>query len=182
MFAVSVLFLNHAKVDTSSRDSITTFDDIMIPAELEAAKGRQAADLARQILDQVAVAGEIGFVRYVRSEGRVVIPVSKPGVETVVDVNTTTRAAVVSQRKTSVWESMAYLHKNPGPHNADLRGNWLWTQVWQWIADGTVYLLLFISATGVYLWFSLKADRRTGLIAFGAGAVSLLVLLYGLVT
>lgn len=180
-FAISVLFLNHAKVDTTAVDSTTTVHDIRIPPGLDVAKGREAVDLARQIVDQVGVTGEIGFVRYVRNEQRFVIPVAKPGVETVVSVDASTRTATVSRRVTSVLESVAYLHKIPGPHNVDLRGNWFWTQVWRWIADGAVYLLLFISATGLYLWLAIKADRRAGLAVLGAGAASFLALIYGLV-
>ena len=180
-FAVSVLFLNHAKLDTTAVESVTTVHNIRIPSGLDAAKGRQAVDLARQIVDQVGVSGEIGFVRYVRNDQRFLIPVTKPGVETVVTVDTSTRTATVTRRVTSVLESAAYLHKSPGPHNVDLRGNWFWTQAWRWIADGTVYLLLFVSATGLYLWFAIKADRRAGLAVFGAGAASFLALIYGLV-
>ena len=182
MFAISVLFLNHAKVDTTAVDSTTTESDIEIPADLAEAKGRQAVDLARRIVQHVGVTGEIGFVRYVRNEQRVVIPVSKPGLETIVVVDVTTRTATISRRNTSVLESTAYLHKMPGPHNVDLRGNWFWTEAWRWIADGTVYLLFFVSATGLYLWFTIKADRRTGLAVFGVGAASFLALIYGLVS
>lgn len=180
-FAISVLFLNHAKVDTTAVDSVTTVHDIRIPPALDAAKGRQAVDLARQIVDQAGVTGEIGFVRYARDEGRFVIPVTKPGAEVIVTVNVSAQSATVSRRTTSVLESVAYLHKSPGPHNVDLRGNWFWTQVWRWIADGTVYLLLFVSLTGLYLWFAIKADRRAGLVICGAGAASFCGLLYGLV-
>lgn len=180
-FAISVLFLNHAKVDMTAVDSVETVHDIRIPSGLEAAKGRQAVDLARQIVDQVGVTGEIGFVRYVRNDQRFVIPVTKPGVEMVVSVEISTRTAAVTRRVTSVLESTAYLHKSPGPHNVDVRGNWFWTQAWRWIADGAVYLLLFISATGLYLWFAIKADRRAGLAVLGAGAASFLALIYGLV-
>jgi hypothetical protein len=52
--------------------------------------------------------------------------------------------------------------------------------VWRWLADGTVYLVLFISATGLYLWFAIKAERRIGFTLLGAGAVSFFGLLYGL--
>ena len=181
-FAMSVLFLNHAKVDTTAADSTTRVNDIRIPSGLDEAKGRLAVDLARQIIDQVGVSGEIGFVRYVRNEQRIVIPVTKPGVDVVVTVDVSSRTATVSRRMTSVLESVAYLHKSPGPHNVDLRGNWFWTQVWRWIADGTVYLVLFISVTGVYLWFTIKADRRAGLAVVGAGGASFLALIYGLVS
>ena len=179
-FAVSVLFLNHAKVDTGAAISVTTVRDVRIPAALETSRGREAADRAREIVDQVRITGEIGFVRYVRKEQRFVIPVSTPGLETIIDLDVPSRTAVVSQRTMGILESVGYLHKSPGPHNADLRGNWFWTRVWRWLADGTVYLLLFISATGLYLWFAIKSERRIGFALLGAGAVSFFGLLYGL--
>jgi len=177
-FAASVFFLNHAKVDTTSATSVAAFREVRIPAVLETARGREAVDRAREIVDQVGVTGEIGFVRFLRAERRFIIPVSKPGIEAIVDVDAAKRTAVVSRRTTSVLESVAYLHKSPGPHNADLRGNWFWTRVWRWFADGTVYLLLFISVTGVYLWLTIKAERRIGLTLLGAGALSLVAFLY----
>jgi hypothetical protein len=171
-FAVSVFFLNHAKINSSADTTVSTFQDVPIPSGIERARGRDAADRARQLLNHVGVTGEIGFVRFVRNEQRLVIPVSKPGTETTVDVDLARRTATVARRRTGILESFAYLHKMPGPHNADLRGNWVWTGVWRWLADGTVYMLLFISATGIYLWFAIKAERRMGLALIGAGALT----------
>jgi hypothetical protein len=86
--------------------------------------------------------------------------------------------AVISQRPTGLLESVAYLHKMPGPHNADLRGNWFWIRLWRWLADWTVYALLFISASGLYLWFAIKAERRMGLAVLAAGAVCFAAYVY----
>jgi hypothetical protein len=180
-FAVSVLFLNHARVDTALAASVPTFRDVLIPAGIDGARGRDAVDRAREILNRIGVTGEIGFVRQIPADHRIVIPVSKPGLETVVDVDIVNRTATVSRRPTSALESVAYLHKMPGPHNADLRGNWFWTRLWKWLADGTVYLLLFISATGLYLWLVLEAERRIGLILLGAGAATFFTFIYVLV-
>ena len=177
-FAVSVFFLNHAKIDTNATTSSTTVRNVTIPAGLEAARGRDAADRAGEILARVGVDGEIGFLRYVRNERRLIIPVSKPGLETTVDVDLANRSVVISRRLTGVLESVGYLHKSPGPHNADIRGNWMWTRAWLWMADGTVYLLLFISATGLYLWFTIKAERRFGLVVIGAGILSFGTFIY----
>jgi hypothetical protein len=80
-FAASVFFLNHAKVDPAVATSVVTIRDVTIPAGLDVARGREAADRARQLVNQAGLTGEIGFVRYVRSEQRVVIPVSRPGLE-----------------------------------------------------------------------------------------------------
>jgi len=179
-FTVSVFFLNHAKVDTASATAVETVSDLNVPPGLDSARGRDAVERARIIVDQVRVSGEIGFVRYIRQEQRFVIPVSRPGIETVVDVDVPGRTATVSRRATGPLESLAYLHKSPGPHNADLRGNWFWTRVWRYLADGTVYVLLFVSATGLYLWYAIRAERRIGLVLLGAGAATFFGLLYAI--
>ena len=179
-FSASVFFLNHARVDTTATTSVSSYQNLAIPSGIDTARGPAAVELARKIVDQTGVTGEIGFVRYVRNDQRIVIPVSRPGSESVVDVDVARRTATLSRRKTSVLESLAYLHKSPGPHNADLRGNGLWTRVWRWFADGTVYLLLFISATGLYLWFAIKAERRVGFALLGAGTASFFALVYAL--
>jgi hypothetical protein len=81
----------------------------------------------------------------------------------------------------NVWESMAYLHKMPGPHNVAIRGNWAGTEMWRWLADATIYLLLFISLSGVYLWWAIKAERAAGVVLLTTGAATLAGLLYVIV-
>jgi hypothetical protein len=48
------------------------------------------------------------------------------------------------------------------------------------IADATIYLLLFISLSGVYLWWAIKAERRIGLALLGAGAVTFFGLIFAI--
>jgi hypothetical protein len=110
-----------------------------------------------------------------------VFPVSKPGVETNVDVDIDARTATVSRRPTSVWEAFAYLHKMPGPHNAAIRGNWSGTRAWRWFADATIYLTLFITITGIYLWWTIKAERRIGFALLFAGIMTFVGLIYAVI-
>jgi hypothetical protein len=63
------------------------------------------------------------------------------------------------------------LHKTPGPHTAEIRMNWFYMKVWRWMADATVYLILFISVSGIYLWYVLRAERVVGYILLFAGAL-----------
>jgi hypothetical protein len=178
LFAASVFFLNHAKVVPDKWTSVETVQNIEIPEGLGRAQGKEAIAQAQAILRQIDVAGEIGFTRFVRQTGHFVFPVSKPGLETNVDVDLDARTAMVSRRPTSVWEALAYLHKMPGPHNVAIRGNWLSTRVWRVFADATIYLTLFITVTGIYLWWVLKAERRIGLTLLSAGIITFFGLIY----
>jgi hypothetical protein len=181
LFAASVFFLNHAKVATDHATSIDTFSNVRVPPGLELLRGREAVDRARDMLPQLRVTGEIGFTRVVANTRHFVFPVSRPGSEVTVDVDLDARSAVVSRRTTGFLEAFAYLHKMPGPHNVALRGNWFWTQVWRWFADATVYFTLFVTLTGLYLWYAIKAERRVGLAMLTAGAVTLCGLVYAVI-
>jgi hypothetical protein len=181
LFAISVFFLNHAKIATDRFTSVDTISDVEVPTGIELLKGREAVDRAREMLPHLGVTGEIGFTRVVSTTRHFAFPVSRPGMETSVDIDLATRTAVVSRRRTGILEAFAYLHKMPGPHNAALRGNWVWTQAWRWLADITVYFTLFVTITGIYLWFAIKAERRVGLAMLTAGAVTFFGLIYAVI-
>jgi len=178
IFAASVLFLNHAKVAADRWSSVATFDQVQVPEGIESSRGPDAVARARALMSQLEVTGEVGFTRYSKQSQHFSFPVSRPGLEQLVDVDLASRTATVSRRPTSALEAFGYLHKMPGPHNAAIRGNWAGTRIWRWFADGTVYLLLFISISGVYLWWAIKAERRIGLTLLTAGAATLSILVY----
>lgn len=177
LFAGSVFYLNHGTL-LPAFSSTETFHGLHISEGLDRLKGAEAVDLAKTILPQIEVAGEIGFLRYVPKDRHLIFPVSKAGVEAMVDVDLDAQSATVKRRRMSLWESLAYLHKMPGPHNVAIRGNWIGTQVWRWLADATIYVLLFISISGVYLWWALRAERRVGAVLLTAGAVTFAGLIY----
>jgi hypothetical protein len=54
-------------------------------------------------------------------------------------------------------------------------------RIWRWLADGTVYVVMFLTLSGVYLWAVLRAERRIGLALIAGGAVSFFGSLYALV-
>jgi hypothetical protein len=181
LFAASVFFLNHGKVASPGSRAAETFRDLRVPEGIEQLQGREAVDRARAILPQVGLTGEIGFLRVLRRERHLIFPVAQPGFEATVDVDLAARSAAVSRRSTGWWEALAYLHKSPGPHNVNIRGNWFWTRAWGWLADTTIYLTLFISLSGVYLWYAIKAERAVGLWLLGAGAASFFAIIYAIV-
>jgi hypothetical protein len=177
LFALSVFYLNHGKL-MPDLPSAETYWTLKIPDGLDRLKGREAVNLTREILPQVGVAGEIGFLRYVPKDRHLIFPVSKAGSEAVVDVDLDARAATVTRRRMSFLESISYLHKMPGPHNVAIRGNWVGMQTWRWLADTTIYLLLFISISGLYLWWTIKTERRIGFALLLAGAATFVAFVY----
>lgn len=182
VFSISVFLLVHSWLPgATSTPTSRTATEVVFPDSLESAKGREQIDALRKVLDGLGVRGEIGFVRYVPRDRRFVLPVTLPGGQTTVDLNLATRTATMATTSSGVADAMVYLHKMPGPHNVNIRGNSVHVRAWRWLADATVYLLLFVSMSGIYLWAVLKAERRVGLGLLAAGALSFGGLIYALI-
>jgi hypothetical protein len=182
VFAASVFFVNHVPVSPADADTaVETFSDLQVPEGIEQARDMDRVRLAQSVLPQLGVVGEINFIRLLPEERRLVIPVVRPGVEATIDLNIAARTAKVSRRRIGLGETISYLHRSPGPHNVSIRGNWFWTGAWRWVADATVYLILFLSVSGIYLWAALRSERRIGLMLLAAGAVSFFGIVYAVV-
>ena len=66
----------------------------------------------------------------------------------------------------------------PGGHTPALSMNWFPMRVWWWLSDTTAYLTLFITISGWYLWYVLRAERRIGCILLGTGTLLFFGLAY----
>jgi len=184
LFAVSVFLLVHppgSPPSASAARAAGPAQNPEIPPGLENLSGRARVDAVRPLLDRAGVHGEIGFIRYLPKEHRLSIPVSVPGRETTFEIDLRARSATISNQDTGVWDALVQLHKSPGPHLAEIRMNWIAMRIWRGLADATVYLLLFISASGIYLWTVLRLERRVGIAMLMAGAVSFFGMVYALV-
>jgi hypothetical protein len=155
---------------------------VSVPPGLEALDGRARVDALQPVLESMGVAGEIGFVRHVPKEKRLIFAAAAPGRDANVDLDYGAGTATVTVRDTGFLDGLVTLHKAPGQHLAALRGNWWPMRVWGWFADATVYLVLFICASGLYLWWVLRAERRAGLLFMAAGALTFLGAVYALVS
>ena len=181
VFAIGVFFLVHGwlpgTIQTAASRSV---GDLPVPTGIEQLSGREQVNALRGVLDRLGVHGEVNFIRRISKEHRLVIPIIVPGREVTVDLNLETRSASVTSRGDSMWSAMVYLHKMPGQHNANIRGNWVYLRIWRWLADTTVYLVLFLSISGIYLWTVLRAERRIGMALLAAGAFSFFGLVYAI--
>ena len=178
LYAISAILLNHAYLPWGSRSGEPAARDtlrVVVPDDDD------GLVVAKAVQRQVGVRGEIGWVSRNVERHRLDFPIETPGRLTNVRVDLATGIATVEARETGVWDAAIQLHKLPGPHLVKIRGNWFGTRLWRWLADATVYLLLFLTESGVYLWLVLRAERRTGLVFLGAGAVTFVALLLGIV-
>jgi hypothetical protein len=178
VFAVSPLLLNHPAAQGAGVGAGSPSTPRAVRIEPSEAVG--TVEQARNILRQVGVTGEIDYVRHMAKEGRLVIPVTKPGELTTVEVDLKTQTAAVTRQPQGLGAALIYLHKMPGPHNVKIRGNWVYMAWWAVVADGTVYGLVFLTVSGLYLWWMLKAERRVGWALLGAGVLSAAALVVAL--
>jgi len=176
VFAISVILLNHG-LCYSPRDREMTgrrTASITFPAGLD------GVDLAKDIMRQVGVAGEIDHLPRHLSAGRFTIPISRPGRKIELEVNRAAKTVAIAESRLGLSETINYLHKSPGPHNAHIRVNWQLMRLWTLLADGTVYFILLISATGIYLWAIIRSERKSGLLALGGGCACFIAILLAL--
>ena len=176
VFAISAIVLNHAYLPWGGDE----------PAErrtvaLRIAEDTNALEIAKRVRAQLDVPGEIGFVNRNRRTQRISFPIEMPGAITTVRYDPASGTAELERKETGVWAGMIYLHKMPWPHNVSIRGNWLATRAWGWVADANVYLLLFVSVSGVFLWAVVRAERKAGLVFLGGGILSFIGLIVGIV-
>jgi hypothetical protein len=182
VFAFSVFVLVHPGAgDSGPEQRARIISDVSVPEGIEALQGRERVDAVKKILGQAGVHGEVGFIQHRIKERRLEVPVAVPGRETFVEIDVAARTATVSERRTGLGDTLVLLHKSPGPHLVDIRMNWLPIRFWRGLADATVYLVLLISLTGIYLWAVLRSERRAGIVLLIAGAVSFAGVIYALV-
>src|SRR6516162_8751647 len=183
VFSISLFFLVHSwlpriGVITSAKRIVSLSP---LPEGLEKLSGRPLIEALKPVLEKAGVRGEVGFVRHVVKEEKLVIPIIIPGRETTVSLSLGNGEATIETRETGLADALVTLHKLPGQHGPDIRINWFYMKAWRWIADATVYLVLFISFSGIYLWYVLRAERAAGLILLCAGALSFFGMAYALI-
>ena len=160
VFSISVFFLVHSWIPKFTPETVHTrvVSALALPEELLKLSGRPLVDALKPTLATLNVPGEIGFVRHGVKEEQLIIPVSIPGRATTVTLNLARQEATIVTRETGLADALGTLHKSPGQHGPDIRMNWFYMKAWRWFADATVYLTLFISVSGIYLWSLLSGS------------------------
>lgn len=166
IYAVSVFFLNHDLKPWNGEKISKISYTLSVPVE------ENSRELAVLIMKQLNLTGEMSGVNYNQQSNILSFPLDKPGIKKMIRVNLSDGIAEVERQNTGVSGAMIFLHEMPGSHLIGIRGNWIYVWLWGWLADATVYLTLFVTASGVYMWSIMKAERKSGLIFFGIGTFS----------
>ena len=185
VFAVSAFYFVHGIAQRQGprpTDGARTVGNLRIPPDVAVMQGRARVDALRPVLEQLGVFGEVDFVRHVTSERRLIVPVRLPDRDTLVSLDYEQKTATITSRGHGLTDALVYLHKMPGPHNADVRGNSTLIRAWRILADAVTYLFLFLTLSGIYLWLVLRAERRVGLLLILAGAGTFWGLVYVIAT
>jgi hypothetical protein len=134
---------------------------------------------AKAIIQKLGIEGEVDFIS--KGEDFISFPVNKPGLKSLARINTRNDSVYITKEKQGFIRAMSFLHKMPGPHNEKIRGNAVFMKFWRFQTNILIYFLLFLSISGVFLWYFIKIERNMGLFAIALGIVSftgLLLLLF----
>ena len=99
VFAISVFYLVHGIVQRPAPTvgpEVRVVSNVNLPPDLAQLTGRPRVDALRPVLNQLGVKGEVDFVRLISNEHRVVVPVRRPGYDTIVTLDYEQRTATVT--------------------------------------------------------------------------------------
>jgi hypothetical protein len=131
---------------------------------------------AKAIIGKLGIEGEIDFIA--KNSGTISFPVNKPGLKTRVELDTNTKIVTITRQKEGLLRGLSYLHIMPGQHNAKIRGNSVFIKIWRKMADAVVYLLIFLTTSGIFLWYFTGSERESGVFALIFGGIIFTSLLY----
>jgi len=169
IFAISVLVINHPQVI----DKITPAKKIpAVNVRLDSIPlGSSNLLTAKAIIKKLDITGEVDYIN--KSDSIIFFPVRTPGKLFNVNVNTRTKMASITRTDLGALRGTIFMHFMPGPHNASLRGNSGFIKVWRLLSDTTVYALLFITISGIFLWYFIKSERTLGWYSLAIGILIL---------
>lgn len=167
IFSISVLVFNHPQL-------INLLSPVQPVREIKTKLDKipyNSTDVltARSIIQKLGINGEVDFIN--QNNDRISFPVKKPGLLTHITVDKHTDSVFISHKQEGAYRAMAYLHSMPGQHNQKIRGNSGFIKAWRVVADVVVYMLLFLTISGVFLWYFLRGERNFGYFSITLGVV-----------
>lgn len=144
-----------------------------------AAKGDIAA--AREILRNLGLRGEVAKTE--ASDGRLTVQAGRPGENLKIEADLRTGNARVERTKVNGWGIVRTLHTFVGVSEVEpeRRRDWWLTSLWSLAVDLTAVGLILLVIGGLVEAWAANTRRLPLLLTFGAGVLSCLVFVLGLV-
>lgn len=159
IFGVSILVLNHLNIVNNPASDKTIERKLKLQS---IPYGNTDLGTGKAIGHLLHIEGEIDHV--FKGKDNLSIGIIRPGLETDIKVNTLNDSVFIKQKEKGGLGATAYLHKMPGPHLAMFRKNTVFVNIWSLFADATVYLIIFLTLSGIFLWYFLKVERKNGIL------------------
>ncbi|MGH9370434.1 MAG: hypothetical protein ACRD15_02750 [Vicinamibacterales bacterium] len=165
LFAFTGLLLNHSKWEFAqfwpNRVQSSTLHEFRAPS------GSTDLARARDLMQQLDIAGEIQWPARQPMDGPFTFQVSRPGHVIEVKADLTLRRATLQRNELNAWGVMHLLHTFTGvPSTNPLNDrDWPLTTVWALTMDAVAVGLMLMVFSSYVMWFQLKLKRRSGTVA-----------------
>ena len=180
LFAFTGLLLNHAGWSFAEfwpTRRQTTFEKQITPPPA----GSDLAQ-ARNILQQLGIAGEIEWTSTRADAGQFDFRASRPGHMFDIKSDLKRNVATVQRIDVNAWGVMHILHTFTGVRAGDARNerDWLLTTIWAWSMDAVAVGLLIMVFGSYYMWWRLVRKRVWGAVALLCGCFACALFVVGL--
>ncbi len=169
IYALSVLTINHPRV-LEKITQVKKFPALNVSLD-SIPYGNTNLMTARAILKKLDITGEIDYIN--TNDSTIFFPVRTPAKLFNINVNTRTKIASVTRTDLGALRGTAFMHYMPGPHNASIRGNSGFIKVWRFLSDTIVYSILFLTLSGLVLWYFMRTERTLGWYSLAIGILIL---------
>jgi hypothetical protein len=172
LFAFTGLLLNHSNWEFAqfwpNRIQSSSVHEVQAPS------GGTDLTRARDLMQQLGIAGEIQWPARQSVDGAFTFQVSRPGQIVEVKADLTTRRVTLQRTDLNTWGVLHVLHTFTGVRAADTRNarDWTLTTVWALSMDAVAAGLIIMVFSSYVMWYRLKAKRRWGSVALLLGFVS----------
>jgi hypothetical protein len=179
LFSVSGLVINHPGWKIAqffqARNETTATAAIQVPtASTDAA-------LAANVMQQLAIEGEVTALQRTRSADTLTFQIVKPGQSYRIAADLASGEVSVTRIQLNAWGAADAMHKLTGVRIGDAgeQRDWIWTKLWSVAMDALALGLVVLIASGLYLWYRLDAKRTAGFIALGLGIACCAFFVFG---
>lgn len=164
-FAASVLVINHSHpVADPPSPELETRTIHKVPKNLESLESVQ------RIMEQADLSGWVTFFRLLEDGKQFRFILLRPTRRRDVSLDVESGRLEIRNRPHDLKATLYWLHTMPGPHTQ--HKNWFFLYLWWALADTVAYGTLFLSVSGVYLWYFLRSERKIGLLVLTLGIAS----------